>query len=142
VRLHIGAHRGAGADNEGLARAESVIAIQDQWDTGIGNHAREQHLIFERWRQADGSTRASTAARARPPSISRELVRLLGGEVTLHEHARRGQHLTLYLPRSPGVQAGVVDATRSGRAVTTASASARGPALGLPTVMRLRPRAR
>ena len=98
VRLRIQpATGGWSRTNAVLNKAHNVIALSVR-DTGIGIAEEKQQIIFESFQQVDGSTSRTHGGAGLGLTISREIARLLGGEISVESEPDKGSAFTLYLP--------------------------------------------
>jgi signal transduction histidine kinase len=67
-------------------------------DTGIGIAATEQKLVFEEFRQVDGSETRRYGGSGLGLTLARQLARALGGDIELHSVPGEGSAFTVQLP--------------------------------------------
>src|SRR5205807_7918565 len=100
VTLSITAVEGdASFENPVLQQAGTVYSFSVA-DTGIGIPHDKRKIIFEAFQQADMTTSRKYGGTGLGLTISREIAKLLGGEIRVEGEAGKGSRFTLFLPSS------------------------------------------
>jgi signal transduction histidine kinase len=88
-------------DDEGDGLGPVVEFVVD--DTGIGIPAAAQKSVFESFTQVDGSTTRRYNGSGLGLAICQELIRLMGGSITLRSESGAGSTFVIRIPLAEGV---------------------------------------
>ena len=93
----------------------------DVEDTGIGIDPEKQALVFESFRQADGSTSRKYGGTGLGLTITKQLVELLKGSISLVSEKEKGSIFTLQIPAGANSDPAATDEPASEQAAEQAA---------------------
>jgi len=73
-------------------------------DTGVGIPREAHRYIFEPFRQVDSAITRDNRGVGLGLSITKQLVELMGGRITLESELGKGSTFTVFLPISKGME--------------------------------------
>ncbi len=79
----------------GLAEKQLMISVKD---TGIGITKEQQHHIFEEFSQGDEDTEKRYGGFGLGLAITKKIIQLLDGKITLHSEQGKGSEFTFQIP--------------------------------------------
>jgi PAS domain S-box-containing protein len=88
-----------------VERADGAVLLHVR-DTGIGIEPAMHEAIFDPFRQVDGGMTRAAPGTGLGLTVSRELARLLGGDILLRSAPGEGSVFTVRLPEIPETEAG------------------------------------
>lgn len=106
----------ARASNANSGRIEFSVT-----DTGIGIASEQQGIIFDAFKQADGTTSRKYGGTGLGLTISKDLARLLGGDISVKSEKTKGSTFTLNLPERDDVDHKIVKAQDTSHQFSTQS---------------------
>ena len=101
-----------GQDDQGKGWTEVEFSVAD---TGIGISEDKQGVIFEPFRQAEGSTARHFGGTGLGLAISRRLVELMGGKLNLESQPGRGSCFFFSLKLATGLCSDIIDSRPAAR---------------------------